>query len=106
MFDVTIVAVVVGAVVMVVVRVRGARGLARKRRWWNAAFDVVALAGAVYLVFMTTWGWHYRRMPLATRLDVRAEGREIGAVTKEISAIAVGEKENAGRLIIELGELT
>ncbi len=74
MFDVTVVAVVVGAVVMVMVRVRGARGLARKRRWWNAAFDVVALAGAVYLVFMTTWGWHYRRMPLATRLDVRAEG--------------------------------
>jgi hypothetical protein len=42
----------------------------------------------------------------AIRLDVRAEGREIGAVTKEISAIAVGEKENAGRLIIELGGLT
>jgi hypothetical protein len=43
MFDVTVVAVVVAAMVMVVVRVRGARP-ARKRRWWNAAFDVVALS--------------------------------------------------------------
>jgi hypothetical protein len=74
LFDVTVVAIVVAAATMVVARVRGAKGPARRRRWWNAAFDLVALAAAVYLVFMTTWGWHYRRVPLATRLDARSEG--------------------------------
>jgi hypothetical protein len=74
LFDVTVVAILVAAVAMVVARVRGAKGPARKRRWWNAALDLVALAAAVYLVFMTSWGWNYRRLPLATRLDARNDG--------------------------------
>ena len=74
LFDVTCVAVGVAAVTMVVTRVRGAKGAARKGRWWRAAFDLVALGAAVYLVFMATWGWHYRREPLGARLDVHADG--------------------------------
>ena len=74
LFDVTCVAVGVAAVTMVVTRVRGAKGAARRGRWWRAAFDLVALGAAVYLVFMATWGWHYRREPLGVRLDVRADG--------------------------------
>ena len=74
LFDVTCVAVGVTAITMVVARVRGAKGAAKKRRWWQAGFDLVALGAVVYLVFMATWGWHYRREPLGVRLDVRADG--------------------------------
>ncbi len=74
LFDVTCVAIGVAAVTMVVTRVRGARGASRKGRWWRAAFDLVALGAAVYLVFMATWGWHYRREPLGMRLDARDQG--------------------------------
>lgn len=88
LFDVTVVAIVVAGVAMVVARVKGAKGAARKRRWWNAAFDVVALGAAVYLVFMASWGWNYRREPLASRLDTRAEGVTVERV-RELTDTAI-----------------
>ena len=69
--DVLILAAAVGLVVWWWRALRGARG--ERRALWRAAGRqlalTVALAGALYLVFVLAWGLNYRRVPLQDQLD-------------------------------------
>ena len=80
-FDVLIAAAVVALSLAVWQAVRTAR---RERRWRpiaHAGARIVTGGALVYLLFLTLWGWNYRRMPMLERLDVREPGTTTAQVT-------------------------
>jgi hypothetical protein len=55
---------------------RGVRAAWRARRptpLLRVLGDLAAAAAAVYLVFLVTWGFNYRRVPMAQRLEVESQ---------------------------------
>ncbi|HXH07119.1 MAG TPA: DUF3810 family protein [Vicinamibacterales bacterium] len=60
--------------------------LLRRRRMLN----LLALGAGLWLAFLLTWGLHYRRQPLASRLDYD-EARVRGARVAEIARTSVRE---------------
>jgi len=61
----------VGATALLVVLVRAIRQVMRERRprpVLKALANIVTAASAAYLVFLTLWGFNYRRLPMTERL--------------------------------------
>lgn len=69
LFDVFLLAVVVGFLGWWVLTWRRFGPGRRWRAAGHIAFDTVAALSAVYLVFLMVWGFNYRREPLTTKLD-------------------------------------
>jgi hypothetical protein len=59
-------------VLLIAVMVRYARGI-RRRGWRQASVallvSLVSLAAVTYLLFLASWGYNYRRIPLEAKLD-------------------------------------
>jgi hypothetical protein len=72
-----------GAVLLVVVLVRGIRRARQARRWSLALAtvgNIVIMAAAAYLVFLVLWGFNYRRVPMSQRLVVDRNAPSADAV--------------------------
>ncbi len=89
-FDVVLVA---ALVTLLVALVRGVRAAWRARRpapLLRVLGHLVAAGAVVYLAFLAGWGFNYRRMPMAQRLEVASESPSNEDVV-ELGLHAVGE---------------
>jgi hypothetical protein len=68
LFDVLVLAAVVGVIVVVARAIRAALRVRGLRPLANALLRLTAVAAVVYLVFLGLWGLNYRRVPMADRL--------------------------------------
>jgi hypothetical protein len=73
LFDVTVTGVVAALLLLWVTGCRGAIRARTFRTIGSLALSTAAVAGLLYLWFLTAWGLNYRREPLRTRLDFQEE---------------------------------
>jgi hypothetical protein len=71
LLDVAGLALMAGLVLWWGIKLRDSRG--RGRSLLRLVIDTAALLALVYLIFLMTWGWNYRREPLETRLSFSEE---------------------------------
>ncbi len=89
-FDVLLAAALIATLVAVG---RGVRSAWRTRRPWGllrVLGHLAAAAAVVYLVFLGGWGFNYRRVPMAERLDV-ARGSPSAEDVVQLGLRAIGE---------------
>ena len=78
---------------------------AGKRNWWRIAGRVgvrtATAAAAAYLVFLTTWGFQYRRVPIAEKVRFDARSVSLGAAlalagtaVQQVNALYPGSRED------------
>ena len=94
LFDVML---VVTALVLILTLWRAVRTAWRERRWLplgRAAMRIVTGAATVYLLFLTLWGWNYRRLPMLERLEVR----DGGTTTEQVAALGLLAVEHLNQL--------
>ena len=71
-FDVILIVVITGALVVLV---RGIRQAVQARRWsplLAGLWQLALVASALYLLFLACWGLNYRRVPMTERVEILA----------------------------------
>lgn len=84
---------VVGTLTVVVAAVRAAFVARRRRRVWPVVRllgNLVFLAALVYLAFLATWGFNYRRVPMEARLLV-AQGAPSSQAVADLGTEAAAQ---------------